>query len=456
MLNKKENGGFFFTSPGTARTLFTSDWHIGADTWGRDRRDELKRACEALALAGKKAGVENVVVGGDIFDSFRYPGREDLRFAASLFSLFIDIPSVRRIIAVGGNHDWNDMGVWPDMMFAGHGDAEFIVSERPGIIDAGRGWISVVPHIRRHAVRGSFEETVSAAVPGDGRPVLLCAHMALEGTMPMMGGDKNSEPQMTARALENYGPSLVGAYFGHIHKTAEYGDYCVPCRYIGTPMRITFGEERSVNGGWIADFDGNALHVPVPSRELLTIRAREKKDASARLAAMAGEMEAKTGGERPYIRIIIESGEKMSTEEIASAAGDMVEDVVATGTGKEKDNPDSTSMADFTIVLPEGGKRNSVSVSGMLLPYFEENLQNPELAPEFASIGTGLLEGTAPEELWRTMKASFQPVSHSEKKRDSIESGRETECGEESASSHAAPGWETTAGSSEIPGGLVF
>ncbi len=385
------------------KTLFTTDWHIGADTWGRDRREELSRSIDVLVRAGTTEGVENVVIGGDIFDSFRYPGREDLSFVSSLFASFFSIPSVKRLAVVDGNHDWNDLGVWPDMMFTlSLSGKSFTVAEKPMYIDGGDGWISLVPHLRRHAVRGSFEDTIAPAVPGDSRPVLLCAHMAIEGTMPEMDSGASGEPQMTKKALALYGPSLSGAYFGHIHKTGEYSVGGVPCRYIGTPIRISFGEEKHRNGGWIADFGGGAVHIDVPSRELVTIRASDRREAEAELVSLSVQEQDTPEQDRPYVRIIIESGEKMSAAEISAVAGDFSGSVVVVDS---KDREREGTMADFTLSSPSlSGERKSISVGGMLLPYFEENVSDPEQAPVYASIGKGLLEGISAPDLWRAMK----------------------------------------------------
>lgn len=399
---KKETASDIFALPRSGRTLFTSDWHIGADTWGRDRREELTRAVSALADEGKRAGVENVVVGGDIFDSFRYPGRDDLALASALFARLCAIPTLQRLIVVKGNHDWNDMAVWPEMMFGLSPDLSFMVCEKPMFIDAGEGWISAIPHIRRHAIKGSFEDTVAGAIPEqDGRPVLLCAHMALDGTTPLPASDKGGEPQMTEKALEAYGDALKGAFFGHIHKREEY-DTVVPCRYIGTPIRITFAEERSETGGWIADFEGNARVINCPSRELITIKGKNKKEAVKALGLLSEEGVGQDGYEQPFIRILVESGEKISPAEIDSAAGSFFESVVVVDS---KDREDG--MQGGVLAMPEiheGVGRGLLSVASMLKPYFEENLPCPDTAPAFVSIGMELLEGSSVEELWKTMK----------------------------------------------------
>ena len=423
------------------RTLFTSDWHIGADTWGVDRREELANSISALSEAGARAGVQNVIIGGDVFDSFRYPGREDLRFAASLLSGFFNIPSVRRVIVVEGNHDWNDIGVWPDIAFpvTGHsplGESarkEFIVAESPSWVETESGYLSLVPHIRRHAVRGSFEETIRGAVPDQvpPAPILLCAHMALQGTMPEldMEGAKG-EPQMTPEALSMFGKNLKGAFFGHIHKVQEYTpgltrsagtpglarsaglDYGIPCRYIGTPIKVSFSEEKHRNGGWIADFSGSAVFVEAPARELITVRGSTRAEVEKLLSSMSDENDLRDrGSESPYIRVVIDSGEKISPEEIGILVPDLAGEVVSVNSRKDRDRG---GMEERKTLPADQLSRETISVPGILADYFGERAPDPETAQIFASIGQGLLRGERVETLWETMKEAGKQLSTDE------------------------------------------
>lgn len=389
--------------PNNRRILFTGDWHIGADTWGRDRRDELKEAVTGLAGVVEQRNVSSVVVLGDVFDSFRWPGREDLEFAASLFGILCAAPSVERLVLVKGNHDWNDVAAWPKMIFNSGERPKFTVHETPSFVRADGGFICVVPHLRKHAVGNGLPATIRRAVPAEDGPSIVCAHMAFEGTTPSI---PDGEPVMTGEALSMWGKRLKGAVFGHIHSSLDFRCGETPCFYASTPIRITFAEEKNRPGALLGGFDGMFERVFTEARELVTVRAKTMRDAAAEIENLQNSTD---GGSVPYIRVVVDeampgavSGKRGNAME-GLVDGEALKNVVSVSVSSGVDESADISPTDSNgnIVRPE-----APSVRGMLRPFIEENLPGSMDGEFFVSVAEALLSGESPSNIWLGMKSS--------------------------------------------------
>lgn len=374
------------------KILFTSDWHINKDSWGRDRRDEIYSSLRQLAVAAATRNVQHVVVGGDVFESFRYPGRENIQFASSLFRLFLDIPDLKNFIIVEGNHDWNDMGVWSDMCMYDH----FHIVEEPSFMDVGCGNFIFVPHLRKHQIKNGLDTVLSPSVPTNGKDSVLIAHMALEGTVPEI-----SEPVMTKECLGMY-PSLTSAYFGHIHTVNQHDVNGIPCRYIGTPTRLSFAEEKNPVGGWVGDFKGHAERVNVSAPELITVRGKNTKDIISQLSEIPIEDPKDTMN--PYIRVVVDGAVPVLEEELASFCPNQATSLVKIQQKEEAEREDSMMVGDVFEMNAVPITNVVFSISELWKDFLKSKLgEKHKDLPHYEDLGTALLSGSSEEEIWNSM-----------------------------------------------------
>ncbi|RDV39185.1 exonuclease subunit SbcD [Bradymonadaceae bacterium TMQ3] len=86
------------------RILHTSDWHLGATLEQASLEHEQARFLAWLYETMREAEVECLIIAGDVFDSAQAPAR-----ALGLYYRFLnrcqDLPALKKIVVVGGNHD---------------------------------------------------------------------------------------------------------------------------------------------------------------------------------------------------------------------------------------------------------------------------------------------------------------------------------------------------------------
>jgi exonuclease SbcD len=88
------------------KILHTGDWHIGITRWGIDRSEEVFNSLEFIIKIIEEEDIDVILIAGDIFDH-RMPKGEDLHRTTEILRRMSK--DRRIVIAITGNHDWNDL-----------------------------------------------------------------------------------------------------------------------------------------------------------------------------------------------------------------------------------------------------------------------------------------------------------------------------------------------------------
>ncbi|MGC9064019.1 MAG: metallophosphoesterase family protein, partial [bacterium] len=88
------------------RILHTGDWHIGITRWGIDRTEEVFNSLEFIIEIIEKEDVDVILIAGDIFDH-RMPRGDALNRVTRILQRMGE--DGRLVMAITGNHDWNDL-----------------------------------------------------------------------------------------------------------------------------------------------------------------------------------------------------------------------------------------------------------------------------------------------------------------------------------------------------------
>jgi len=126
---------------------------------------------------------------------------------------------------------------------------------------------------RRKAAHAALRDILRGFRSDDGVPHLLVAHANISGAtvatgQPVAGGD---ELTLTVGDLMEAGPGIVA--LGHIHAGQALAAP-VPCRYVGSLFRTTFGESEGRKGYSVFGWDGKAWTVEDrdgPARRMLLV-----------------------------------------------------------------------------------------------------------------------------------------------------------------------------------------
>lgn len=246
------------------KLLVTGDWHVGARTWGVDRTPEVRAALEVLISFARGWEPEGVVILGDVFDRFRYPGDESAEIVAMAFRAFLDLPCAPQVVFVRGNHDWAGVKIWELLA----GERRLHVVDRIQFLALGDFDLLLVPYLRPHQIpHGESMETLLRSVwtrreNHNGLPLCL-AHLALSGTVPGL-----REVTLDPSLLSDMG--MASVICGHIHRHGQVTGPPIPSFYSGPLFPVDFAEEGQKIGAFLVD--GGAIRsLPIPSRPLKTL-----------------------------------------------------------------------------------------------------------------------------------------------------------------------------------------
>jgi DNA repair exonuclease SbcCD nuclease subunit len=233
------------------KILFTADWHIKLDQknvpkqWQINRYKDLFAKIEHLA---RKYEVNQVVVGGDIFD--KIPSMEELE----LFFNFLSYPHDKYLIVLyDGNHEATTKGKTFLHNLAGiiarvHKNA--MVLEKPFTI---RG-IDYIPYTH-----------IKSFNPKDFSSPILCTHV--RGEIP-----PHVLPEIDLKLLENWKVVLAG----DLH---SYSNSQKNILYPGSPLSTSFHRNKVNNGIIIFDTDTlehEWIDLKLPQLLRKTISSKEK------------------------------------------------------------------------------------------------------------------------------------------------------------------------------------
>lgn len=280
--------------------LHTSDWHIGADLYGRKRYDEFERFLDWLAGFIEEEQVELLLVAGDIFHTTTPGNRAQALYFSFLHRL--SSSSCRHVVLTAGNHDSPTFLDAPRELLR-HLQIHVVGESSPDPSDEvlllegpdGRpeAVIGAVPYLRDRDIR-----TVSAGEsPGDKTQKLLdgiarhyrevCRHAhevrhAAGGNLPMLvtghlfaaggttvEGDGVREIYVGSLARVDAGafPQEIDYLaLGHLHCAQRVGGH-EHMRYSGSPLPMGFGEAGRAKSVIVGTTEGRTVTVrehPVP------------------------------------------------------------------------------------------------------------------------------------------------------------------------------------------------
>lgn len=244
----------------TFKVLHTSDWHLGATLYGRERRDDQQYMLRQLAdiVAGEQPHA--VIVSGDIFDTAT-PSAAATRM---LDEALMDIVRAGRdgmaVILASGNHDSPSRHVSHSAVYRTIGvhtvgstlitaDADIDRLAHDLIIPVGdRGYVVVVPYVNARNMPPDFFRRLLDIVGNSNKknlPVVLMAHLTIANSRHT--GHDNSTDTIVG-GIESTDIAELGSGYdylalGHIHcpqqwRTADNAT----ARYCGTPYAVSFDE----------------------------------------------------------------------------------------------------------------------------------------------------------------------------------------------------------------------
>jgi exonuclease SbcD len=297
------------------KIIDTSDWHLGQNFYGYDRKaDHDEMVCQLIDLA-KAENPDALIIAGDVYDAAAPNISVQKDFADYMVRLRTACPQML-IVCISGNHDsasrheifqspWEALGV-KAVGKANKENLEENIIEVPG-----KGWIVPVPYTNDRFLTDEFYSNLEAKVKevaeakaqetgGEVLPVIYVGHAAIKDT------DFSGHQKMNDRfigGIECTGIDEIGAYYdyialGHIHKAHTFCNG--KARYSGTPLAMSFDEVRDdyEHGFDVVEIDahGSAPKIsPVPvatSRPLINIPAlghAEWKDAITELKTVPAD-----------------------------------------------------------------------------------------------------------------------------------------------------------------------
>lgn len=306
------------------RVLHTSDWHIGAELFGKNRLDEQKAFFAWLCGVLEDEKVDVLLVAGDIFDTTSPSNR-----AVALFFDFLkDLrkTSCRHAVITGGNHDSPSHLAAPAGYLSrddihiigcaekGNPGKEVVVlpdrDGRPGLV------VCAVPFLRDRDVRSAvfgLEQAERDQALAEGIldhyqkvqahaleimkdfdrpcPLIGMGHLFATGVEA-----RDGETVLTVGTLGAVNATPIAKFFsytalGHIHKPQLAAGELV--RYSGAPLAMSFGEvgEKKVLVLDFAEERHDPASWPVEIREVAVPRFRALVELKGEVAHILDGLE---------------------------------------------------------------------------------------------------------------------------------------------------------------------
>lgn len=366
------------------KLLVTGDWHVGARTWGLDRTPEVTRALSILLDRARTWRPDGVVILGDVFDRFRYPGDEAAELVAATFREFLDLPGGPEVVFVRGNHDWAGVRIWQLL----EGEGRLRVVDRIERRSLGGFDLLLVPYLRPHQIpRGStLESLIRGAwdgVPAAGLPLCL-GHLALTGTVPGIR-ELTLDPDLLA------GMGLTSVICGHIHRHGQVPDLPLPSFYSGPLFPVDFAEEGQKIGALLVE-DGTVRSLPLPARRLKTLTFRDQEAALGELEQCLAPL-----AEDTLVRVSLDDSDLSRTVLLDRFRGiPGGERVVQVRTG-DRIVTENVPQADPAL-----------DIRSLWMRYVEAEEPEGPRRDLLTRTGLSLLAGEGPEEAWAEIRHRVQ------------------------------------------------
>ena len=297
------------------KVIHTSDWHLGQNLYGYDRKaDHDEMVCQLIDLA-KAEEPDALIIAGDVYDVAAPNISVQKDFADYMVKLHTACPQMM-IVCISGNHDSASrheifQSPWEALGVKAVGKANKEKLEENIIEVPGKGWIVTVPYTNDRFLTKEFysdleaktKEVAEAKAQESGcgvLPIIYVGHAAIKDTD--FSGHQNLNDRFIG-GIECTGIDEIGTYYdyialGHIHKAQTFGNG--KARYCGTPLAMSFDEVRDdyEHGFDVVEIDahGSAPKIrPVPvtmSRPLINVPSdghAEWKDAIKDLKAVPAD-----------------------------------------------------------------------------------------------------------------------------------------------------------------------
>ncbi len=418
---------------------FTGDWHAGVVSWNVPRTDEIEKALETV-FKNVEEKKSDLIITGDIFEQFRYPGDEVNNFVSGVLKKFLDMEHSPVVIIIKGNHDWSGASAWGRFS----NDRLVFVTE-PKVVQLKKMNFLLLPHMARHRLpMGGISETaiktwknfIEKEQPKkekneepetkkrgrrkkeDKTEGIMVGHWGIEGTVPAM--DSNVMETLSSSCIEELASlGIKTIYMGHIHKHEKI--YGFPCEtyYTGSLSRNAFGEEKSCLGVWNMTDKYVVSDCPVPGIPLKTLEYDSETTCLEQLKQDLASIVEKT-----YVRVRAPLspvvGEQIKT--ICEEWSDSVDSKIVTI------DPRGVRSIDDEKLLKDAAVDEEMSLSvHSLWEEFVETKESGEVGNLVKEIGISLLNGSNVDELWEWIIKKAENVetikksSNSKKKTDSID-----------------------------------
>ncbi|HEX7291265.1 MAG TPA: exonuclease SbcCD subunit D [Conexibacter sp.] len=268
------------------RLLHTADWHLGRAFHGEDLLGAQAAFVDFLVDATRAAGVDGVLIAGDLYDR-ALPPVDAVRLASEALARLAEAAPV---VVISGNHDSAArLGFGAELLARAdvHVRTDPLAAASP--IALGDGCVYAIPYLEPDLVRAALgvEERTHAAAMGAAMdrvratvaargsgPVAVMAHAFVAGGTP-----SESERDLAVGGAASV-PSFAfeGADYvalGHLHGPQVVGGGLG--RYAGSPLAFSFSEAGQAKSVALVEVVAGALPLvellptPVP-RALANLR----------------------------------------------------------------------------------------------------------------------------------------------------------------------------------------
>lgn len=241
------------------KILHTSDWHIGATLYGRDRGADHRLMLRQIADIVAEEQPDAVLVSGDIFDTGTPSAASCRLLDEGLMTIVRAGKPGMAVVLTSGNHDsptrhtahsavYSTVGVHTVGSAAITAEADIDALADDMIIPVGgRGYVVAVPYVNpRNMPDGLFGRLLDrvARVNDAGLPVVMMAHLTVADSR--YTGHDNSTDGIVG-GLESVDIATLGSGYdylalGHIHCPQQRHVGTAVARYCGTPLAVSFDE----------------------------------------------------------------------------------------------------------------------------------------------------------------------------------------------------------------------
>lgn len=263
------------------KIIHTSDWHIGQNFYGYDRREEHNHMIEQLASLIKKESPDLLIIAGDIYD-VAVPSTTVMKDFARYMVTLRKACEDMTIVCIAGNHDsasrhevfqepWEAF----DVRTVGKLNLEDYASNIIRIKD--KGYVVAVPYTNERFLTDDFyqkmEDTAKEICTGD-LPVVFVGHSSITDC-DYDGHDKSGDKYIGN--IECTDISRIGSFYdyvalGHIHKAQTLGGG--RARYSGSPVPVSFDEVKSgyEHGFTVVEIDSHGAMPMIDTIEVSQLK----------------------------------------------------------------------------------------------------------------------------------------------------------------------------------------